>query len=171
MILSGPDSIYYSNNAYYAMKVYGTNGKVVSNKYVTIKIGRQSFKVKTNTQGVAKIKIPYTKVTVGKFTVRLIYNDFSISKILTVKQVLTLKRVNVKKSAKRLVLTATLKKGNTAIKSKVITFKFNGITNSRGIAKIIINSNMLKKLKVGKNFTYQATYLKNTVKQTVKIKK
>ena len=143
---------------------------------MTIKIGRQSFKVKTNTQGVAKIKIPYTKVTVGKFTVRLIYNDFSISKILTVKQVLTLKRVNVKKSAKRLVLTATLKKGNTAIKSKVITFKFNGKTynkrtNSRGIAKIIINSNMLKKLKVGKNFTYQATYLKNTVKQTVKIKK
>lgn len=75
-----------------------------------------------------------------------------------------------------MVLTATLKKGKTAIKNKVVTFKFSGKTynvktNANGIAKATIKSAVLKKLKVGKKITYQATYLKDTVKKTAKIKK
>lgn len=75
-----------------------------------------------------------------------------------------------------MVLTATLKKGKTAIKNKVVTFKFNGKTynvktGKMGVAKVIIKSSVLKKLKVGKKVTYQATYLKDTVKKTAKIKK
>jgi len=36
---------------------------------------------------------------------------------------------------------------------------------------VTIKSNVLNKLKVGKKVTYQATYLKDTVKKTVKVKK
>ena len=73
---------------------------------------------------------------------------------------LTLKTVTIKKSAKKLVLTATLTKGKTLIKGKTITFKFNGKTykaktNAQGIAKITINKNILKKLKVGKTISMQ----------------
>jgi hypothetical protein len=85
--------------------------------------------------------------------------------------------VTVKRSAKKLVLQATLGKVNGKyLKNKKITFKFNGKkytakTNKKGVAKVTIKSSILKKLKVGKKVTYQATYLKDTVKKTVKVKK
>ena len=89
---------------------------------------------------------------------------------------LTLKSVKIKKSAKKLVLTAKLTKGKTLIKGKKITFKFNGKTykaktNKKGIAKVTIKKNILKKLKVGKKVKYQAKYDKLTVKKTAKVEK
>ncbi|WP_458406466.1 pectate lyase-like adhesive domain-containing protein [Methanobrevibacter sp.] len=89
---------------------------------------------------------------------------------------LTLKSVKVKKSAKKLVLTAKLTKGKSLIKNKKITFKFNGKTykaktNKKGIAKVTIKKSILKKLKVGKKIKYQAKYSNLNVKKTAKIKK
>ena len=88
----------------------------------------------------------------------------------------TLKKVAVKKSAKKLVLKATLKKGSSPLKSKQVTFKFNGKTykaktNSKGIAKCSVKKKVLKKLKVGKKVTYKASYGRFTDKVTVKVKK
>lgn len=88
----------------------------------------------------------------------------------------TLKTVTVKKSAKKLTLQATLKKGSSALKSKQVTFKFNGKTykaktNSKGIAKVTIKQSVLKKLKVGKTITYLARYSSFSAKKTAKVKK
>ena len=100
-----------------------------------------------------------------------------MTKTLTVKHIVTLKAVKVKKSAKKLILQATLAKVNKKyLKKKTVTFKFNGKTykaktNAKGVAKVTIKSSVLKKLKIGKKVTYQATYLKDTIKKTVKIKK
>ena len=82
----------------------------------------------------------------------------------------------MKKSAKRLTLYVKLTKGKALLKNKKIKFRFRGKnyyakTNSKGIAKVTIKSNVLKKLKAGKKVTYQATYLKDTVKRSVKVKK
>ena len=76
-------------------------------------------------------------------------------------------------------MQATLAKANGKyLAKKTITFKINGKkvatakTNSKGVAKITIkNPSVVKNLKVGKKATYQATYLKDTVKKTAKIKK
>ena len=89
---------------------------------------------------------------------------------------LTLKTVKVKKSAKKLVLTAKLTKGKTLIKGKKVTFKFKGKTykaktNKKGIAKATIKKSVLKKLKVGKKVSYQVKYSKLSVKKTAKVKK
>ncbi len=89
---------------------------------------------------------------------------------------LTLTSVTVKKSAKKLVLTAKLTKGKTLIKGKTITFKFNGKTykaktSAKGIAKVTIKKSTLKKLKVGKTVKYQAKYSTLTVKRSAKVKK
>ncbi|WP_405265539.1 DUF3344 domain-containing protein [Methanobrevibacter sp.] len=89
---------------------------------------------------------------------------------------LTLKKVKVKKSAKKLVITATLKINGKNIKGKKLKFKFNkktytAKTNKKGVAKITIKKNVLKKLKVGKKITYQVSYGGKTVKKSVKVKK
>ena len=93
---------------------------------------------------------------------------------------LALKKTAVKKSAKKLVLKAKLKKGGKVAKGKTVIFKFKGKkykakTNSKGIAKVTIKKSVLKKLKVGKKVTYKAAYKafsgKVIVKKTVKVKK
>jgi len=92
------------------------------------------------------------------------------------KTTITIKTVKIKKSAKKLVLQATLKQGNKALSGKKVTFKFNGKTykvktNKKGVAKVTIKKNVLKKLKVGKKVKYQASYGKVTAKKIAKVKK
>ena len=89
---------------------------------------------------------------------------------------LTLKKVTVKRSAKKLTIQATLKVNGKSVKNKVIKFKFNkktykAKTNAKSVAKITVKKSVLKKLKKGKKVTYTATYGKITKKITVKVKK
>ena len=163
----------YLDGHKYTVTVYGADGNLASNVKVVFKIGKTKINSKTDKNGKAKIKITQIPKTY-KITAEAL--GISVTKKLTVKQVLTLKKVKVKKSAKKLVLKATLKNGKKPIKSKKITFKFKGKkltakTNKKGIAKVTIKKSVLKKLKVGKKVKYQATYVKNTVSKTVKVKK
>lgn len=130
--------------------------------------------------------------SVGTYSFNIYFGDDNYLKTVTIKVTenddaqtqktdsnpvkLTLKKVAVKKSAKKLVLTSTLKKGKTALKKEPVTFKFNGKTykintNNKGIAKLTIKKAVLKKLKVGKKVTYQVSYGSKVKKFTVKVKK
>ena len=89
---------------------------------------------------------------------------------------LSLKTVKVKKSAKKVILMATLKINGKAAKSKTVTFKFNGKTykvktNSKGVAKLTVKKSVLKKLKAGKTVKYQVAYSNKLVKKTATVKK
>ena len=168
-------AIYYGDGQY-KVKLTNSSGKSIVGEYVSFKInGKYIAKAKTNKTGWAVFKIPTKYVPkTYKFTVSALGKTYNINK--TVKQVLTLKSVTVKKYAKKLVLTATLKKGKTALKSKKLTFKFNGKaykvkTNSKGIAKVTIKKSVLRKLKIGKKITYQVTYIKDTVKRAAKVRR
>ena len=91
------------------------------------------------------------------------------------KTTLTLKKVKVKRFAKKLTIQATLKVNGKAVKGKIIKFKFNkktykAKTNAKGVAKITVKKSFFKKLKKGKKVTYTATYDKITKKVTVKVK-
>lgn len=93
----------------------------------------------------------------------------------TAKISLTLKKVSVKRSAKKLVLQSTLKINGKVAKGKKVSFKFNGKkytakTNKKGIAKVTVKKSVLKKLKKGKKIKYQVTYGKTTIKRTAKVK-
>lgn len=88
---------------------------------------------------------------------------------------LTASKVTVKKTAKKFVLQAKLKINGKLVKGKKITFKFKGKTyraktNSKGIAKVIIKKNVVKKLKKGKTYAVKVSYLKDSVKSSVKVK-
>ena len=162
------------NGFNYNAKVLGIDGKPLKGAKVTFKVGKnKAVAKKTNANGIASLPMNYKP---AKYTVVVKYAKQTLKTKVTVKKVLALKNVAVKKSARNLVLTATLKKGKSPIKGKVVAFKFSGKTykaktNAKGIAKATIKSAVLKKLKVGKKVTYQATYLEDTVKKTAKVEK
>ena len=169
-------SMSYLDGSKYKVQVKDYKGKAVG-KGQTVKFyvdGKLFKTVKTDAKGYASVVLTHVP---GKHTVKIVYKATTVTKKVTVKQILTLKKVKVKRSAKQLVLTATLKKvKGKFLKDKQIAFKFNGKTykaktNSKGVAKVTVPSKILKKLKAGKNVAYQATYVKATVKQSVKVQK
>jgi hypothetical protein len=169
-------TVQYNNAAQLSATVYIDTGVPAADVPVTFKIdGKAVGTVNTNENGVATLRVSKTPKTSYKVTAQAL--EKSVTTKLKVKNIVTLKKVTVKKSAKKLVLQATLAKLNGKyLKNKKVTFKFNGKkytakTNSKGVAKVTIKSSVLKKLKVNKKITYQATYLKDTVKKTVKVKK
>ena len=166
---------YYDGTSFKA-RVYADGGAFAENQAVVIKIDKKTYTAYTDGNGWVKFKIPNT-ITPGKHKITATYAGETISHTLKVNQVLkSTKTVTAKKSAKKLVLKATLKtsKGK-AIKSKTITFKFNGKTykaktDKSGVAKVTIKNNVIKKLKKGKKYAVKITYLKDTIQTTVKVK-
>ncbi len=162
------------NVLYQAGKYYTINVNAIDVSVIITANGKAFKTISTDSNGVAKFKITQKP---GTYKLNIRVENNILNKTLTVKHIVTLKSVSVKKSVQKLILTATLKKVNGKyLKNKKITFKFNGKkytakTNKKGVAKVTVKSNVLKKLKVGKKVTYQATYLKDTIKKTTKIKK
>ena len=168
---------YYNSNFKYRFKVIGDNGKAVGKGVVVkVKIGKKTYKLKTDKNGFITIKLT-KKYVPKKYTVAASYKGYSIKNTIKVKQVISSKKVvNVKKSAKKLVLSAKLKEGKKVLKNKKVTFKFKGKkykakTNKKGIAKVTIKKNVIKKLKAGKKYKFTITYLKDTVKRTVNVRR
>ena len=165
-------NMYYFDESSYKFKVYGNDGKLVgANKVVSVKLNKKTYKVKTNNKGVASLKIPNT-INPGTYTITATYAGQTVKNTVKVKQVLKTAKKTVKKSAKKLVLKAMLK---NQLKGKVIKFKFNGKTykaktNKKGIAQVTIKKNVINKLKKGKTYAFKVTYVKDTIKSTVKVR-
>ena len=165
-------STLYTSNAYYKVRLT-QNSKALSGKTVTITIGSSKYNVKTNKEGYASVKI---NLAPKSYKVTIEYGNIRITKKLTVKSIIAAKNVNVKKSAKSLKIKVSLKKVNGKyLKGKKLTLKVYGKkitakTNKKGVATFKINKSILKKFKKGKKYTYSVTYLKDSVKKTIKVK-
>ena len=170
-------NVYYASNANYKVRIIGDDGNPeTEGQNVTVLIDNKMKSYKTDKNGFITVEID-KNFKVGTHTIKIQYRNASVKNKVAVKHLLALKSATVKKSAKKLVLTASLAKVNGKyLKNKKITFKFNdktykSNTNSKGIAKVTIKSSVLKMLKAGKKVSYQAIYLKDTVKRTAKILK
>ncbi|WP_296790044.1 hypothetical protein [uncultured Methanobrevibacter sp.] len=169
-------AMYYFDGSKFQVRIIGDDGKYVGKgQTVTIKLNKKTYKVKTSVNGYITLKIPKT-LKPGTYKLTATYKGQTIKKAIKVKQNLkTTKKYSVKKTAKKLVIKATLKNGKKAVKGKKLTLKINGKkfsakTNKNGIAKFIIKKNVIQKLKKGKTYAVKVTYLKNTIKTTVKVK-
>lgn len=158
----------YSGKVTFKVCAIGIDGKAVgSNQVVVMKISGKSYNVNTNSNGYASKTF---NLLPGKYTITSSYKGYSVKNTITVKNVLIAKNKNVKKS-KKIKYSVKLKSSSgKAIKGKKITFKLNGKkyttkTDKKGVAKVTF-----KKLKVGK-YKISVTYLKYTVKKTLKVKK
>ena len=166
-------SVDYDGGKYFSVKVVTADGHAVgAGAGVKFTINGKTSIVKTDSNGIAKIKITHVP---GKYAVKITYNGKTYSNKITVKQVLTSGKLTVKKTAKKFTLKTKLKINGKLVKGKVIKFKFNGKTykvktNSKGIAQKTLKKNVIKKLKKGKTYTVKVTYLKDTVKSSVKVK-
>lgn len=140
-------------------------------------------KVKTASLKKGKASLKFSILTPGKHKITILvkkgkkfYSKVYYVKVKERATKLSLKTVKVKRSAKKLVLEATLKNNKgKLLAGKKITFKFNGKlykakTNSKGVAKVAIKKSALKKLKVGSKVTYKAKY-QYTIEKTAKVKK
>ena len=136
-------------------------------KYVKFTVKGKTYKVKTNKNGVATLKIALKP---GKYTVNVAYGSAKVNSKITVKTTLITKNLSkkVKKSAKFKVKVLTSK--GKAYANKVVKVKFKGKTykiktNGKGIATFKVPKN----LKVGK-YTIKTTCngLTNTNKIIVK---
>ena len=168
--------MYYFDGSKFEARIVGDDGNFVGkNKVVTIKLNKKTYKVKTNSKGYVTLKIPKT-LKPKSYKLTATYKGQTIKKTIKVKQNLKTSKYTVKKSAKKLIVKATLKNGKKTLKGKKITLKINGKkikakTNKKGVAKLTIKKNVIKKLKVGKKYKMQVTYLKNTIKTTLKVKR
>ena len=163
----------YAGGSYFSVKVVSSDGKIaLANGAVKFTINGKTTTVKTDKNGIAKVKITQLP---KKYKMKTTFNGKSVKNIITVKQVLKAKKISVKKTANKFTLKATLKINGKLQKGKKITFKFNGKTykvktNSKGVAKKTLKKNVIKKLKKGKKYSVKVTYLKDTIKTTVKVK-
>ena len=167
-------SVDYNGGKYFTVKVVTADGHAVgAGAKVTFTINKKTKTVKTDKNGIAKIKI--TDVP-KKYTIITKYMGKTYKNSVTVKHVLKTSKITVKKTAKKFTLKATLKINGKLVKGKIIKFKFNGKTykaktNKKGIAQKILTKKVINKLKKGKTYTVKVTYLKDTIKTTVKVKK
>ncbi|PWB88283.1 Ig-like domain repeat protein [Methanobrevibacter thaueri] len=163
----------YTSGSYYKVRLT-QNGVPLSGKTISFTINGKKTTAKTNTNGYASVKITLPPKT---YTVYAQYGKVKVSNTVTVKSIVLAKNLNVKKSAKSLKIKVTLSKVNKKyLSNKKVTLKFNGKTynsktNKKGVVTFTIKKSVLKKLKAGKKYTYQVTYLKNTVKKTINVKK
>lgn len=165
-VVGNSATISFNSHYKYAVKVY------VDDELIATYDSISSFTKVISGLGVGQHKIKILADDGSSFIKTF---DITVNKKPTIS--LSLKKLKtVKKSAKKVVLQATVKVNKKAKAKVKVTFKFNGKkytakTNSKGIAKVTIKKSVLKKLKKGKKITYQATYSTKTVKRTIKVKK
>jgi hypothetical protein len=166
-------SVDYGSGSYFTVQAVTSDGHAVgSGAIVKFTINGKTTTAKTDSKGIAKVKITDIPKT---YPIKTVYNGKTYTNKVTVKQVLKTSKVTVKKTAKKFTLKATLKINGKLQKGKTIKFKLNGKTytaktNAKGVAQKTLNKKIINKLKKGKTYTVQVTYLKDTIKTTVKVK-
>ena len=135
----------YTDGRKFSAKFYKSNGKVLANKNVKFKINGKTYKVKTNSKGVASLSL----VTLKKGTYKIIsYNTDGLTKTNKIKVVrsvstsLTTSTYTFLKSDSKTIKVKLLNKfGYAPGKGKVIKIKINGKTyskktNANGVASL-----------------------------------
>ena len=161
-------TIYYKSSTKYSVTVYGSDGKVAPNQYVTFTIDKKTTKIKTDKNGVASLKITSKP---GKYTITAKYDGVTVKNKVTVKTTLITSDLSKKVKKTASFKVKVLKSNGKVYAKQTVKVKFNGKTykiktNSKGIATLKIGKNIKK----GK-YTIKTTYDGITNKNTLKVNK
>lgn len=185
--LAGNDLVmdYLGNN--YKIQVLDEDGNPAAGETVKMTVNGVTYTVKVDKKGYATLPINLKPKT---YTITSTYKGVTLKNTIKVKNTLkTQKSFSVKKTAKKLVLKATLKWSNgKAIAGKKVSFKINGKsfivkTDKKGIAKITfavkVKNTILKltfnkktvKVKLGKTYKVRVHYRNETASSKLVVKK
>lgn len=168
-------SIFYTSGKTYTVKVTG-GGEPITGKSITFNINGQTKTVKTDNNGYASLKINLSPKSKA-YTITASYLGASVKNKITVKSIIVAENLKIKKQLKKLQIKITLKKvDNKYLKGKQISLKFKGKvykakTNKKGVVTFTIKKNIINKLKIGKKYSYQVTYLKDKATKKITVKK
>ena len=156
---------YYKSSNNFKATFKDMYGKLLKNTYVKFTIIGKTYKVKTNSKGVAIFKANLKPGTYTITTLNIKTGEKHDNKI-TIKKTILTKNKKVKKGKKINFQAKILKTNGKVAKKVTIKFKINKKTykvktNNKGIAKLNI------KLKKGK-YVVKTTYNGLTVKNTVR---
>jgi len=166
-ILSNDSTQYFQKINKITVRVFDVDGKAANNQYVTFKINKNVYNVKSDKNGYATLNI---KQKPGNYNVIVNFKDITVKNKIQIKNTLITKNLSkkVRKSANFKVKVLNVK--GKAYKNQMVKVKFKGKTyklktNSKGIATFKIPKN----LKKGK-YTIKTTYngLTNSNKIIVK---
>lgn len=145
------------------VKLSAQNGKAIAYKSAKIKFNGKTYKVKTNRNGIITFK-KSMKLKNKKYTMKIIYKGAAVTKKLKIRPLILKASLAKKKLTVKVTINKKLKGKKVIV--KVNSKKYALKTNKKGVAKITLKKSTFKK---AKKLTCSAVYLKNTVKQTLKI--
>ncbi len=163
----------YAGGKYFSVKVVSEDGKLAgAGAVVKFRIAGRNFYVTADENGTARLQM---NLAPKVYLMTTSLNGKTYQNAVTVKHVLKTKAVTVKKTAKSLVLKATLKINGKAQANKKVTFTFRNHyyqvkTTKYGNAYLVVNKNVINSLKKGKSYAFKVTYAKDTIKSTVTVR-
>ena len=168
---------------YIYVTIKDASGKLLANKKITATVNGKTVSAKTDSKGVAKIKLTLNAKKIYTVALKFAGDSYytgstkSIKvKVTKTKTKLTVPKKTYKKSAKVKKLTATLKdQYGKAVKSKKVTFTVNGKkytakTNKKGVVTVKVNLSKKKTYKFTVKFAGDKNYVavKKTGKAVIK---
>lgn len=165
-------TLYPLSTGYISVKLLDSKNRAIANQYVTFSINGKTYKAKTNSNGIAKVKVSFSAKKTYAVTFTYSGNDDYKASRATAKIVvktgskkskIKASNMKVKKNKKKTFkFKLTAGNGKALAKQKVIV-KVNGktktlTTSKKGIAKISIKLKKVKKYKISMKFLGNAQY-------------
>ena len=176
---------YPLSDSYFTAKLIDSNKNPISSQMVTFKVNGKTYKVKTDSRGIAKFKVSFT--TKKTYSVAISYggsDDYKSSKLTgyilvktgSAKSKIQSSNIKIKKNKKKTFSLKLTSSSGKALKNQKITVKVNSKTysiktNSKGIAKLSLKFNKVKKYKISMKFLGNANYKAVSKTNTISVVK
>ena len=163
---------YPLSDKYLSVKLSDSNGRGISGQLITFKFNGKSYAAKTDSNGIAKVKVSLSAK--GTYAVTLTYggsDDYKSSKTTSKiivkagskKSKITASNLKFKKNKKKTFSLKLTSGDGKALKNQKVIVKLNGKTytlktNGKGVAKLSIKFSKAKKYNVSMKFLGNANY-------------
>lgn len=176
---------YPLSDSYLSAKLVDSKGRPISGQTIAFKLNGHDYSAKTDSNGVAKVKVSLSSKKTYKATITYFGNDdykaSSISSTVVIKtgskkSKIKAPNLKIKKNKKKTYKLKLTTSSGKALKNQKIIVKLNGKTytlktNKKGIAKISIKLKKIKKYKISMKFLGNANYKAVSLTKTINVVK